>query len=615
VQLNAQINDGTLTTTGSGVIHGVANGPILNGVTNSGTYQVPDGTTTALEGTITNTGAVQLNSTGVYGATLNLLGSGITLTGGGTVTLSDQARNSLNGTLDNQNNTISGSGSMGQGTLTNSGVINATSANHNHLLIFYSGDLVTNTGTMEASSGGTLDIQTNVANTGGAIQALAGTGTSAGGTVLVTGVTVTGGALKTSGTGVNTGVVISNNTTFNGIANAGTLQVADNTQTFLEGTIHNTGLIQLLSTSQGSNLRMIGNVTLSGSGSLTMLNKTSVWGKTGSEILTNQSTIQGSGNLGLGFMGLVNKGTILANQTTPLTIWPDSNGFNNMGKLSVAQGSTLDITIGPFLNFSGTTLTGGAYLVTGTLQFDNANIVTNAANITLTGTSSQIIDQSSHNALASFATNASSGSFTLSGGQVFAAGAFSNAGRTTISKGSTFTAGGSGYTQTGGTTRVDGTLATSGLTSFRSGDLLDLAAGPINIQGGSVFGTGNLSASVNSSGVVTPADSAAKTGVLTITGAYTQNPAGALDINIAGTTPGKQFDRLAVTGAASLSGTLNIGLLNGFVPAVGSVFGILTASSVSGRFATVNGASINSSEHFVVKYNANNVTLHVVTGP
>ena len=96
---------------------------------------------------------------------------------------------------------------------------------------------------------------------------------------------------------------------------------------------------------------------------------------------------------------------------------------------------------------------------------------------------------------------------------------------------------------------------------------------------------------------------------------YTQNPAGALDINIAGTTPGKQFDRLAVTGAASLSGTLNIGLLNGFVPAVGSVFGILTASSVSGRFATVNGASINSSEHFVVKYNANNVTLHVVTGP
>jgi hypothetical protein len=64
-----------------------------------------------------------------------------------------------------------------------------------------------------------------------------------------------------------------------------------------------------------------------------------------------------------------------------------------------------------------------------------------------------------------------------------------------------------------------------------------------------------------------------------------------------------------------LSGTLNIGLLNGFVPALGSVFGILTASSVSGRFATVHGASINSGEHFVVKYNANNVTLHVVTGP
>src|ERR1035438_1324445 len=120
-----------------------------------------------------------------------------------------------------------------------------------------------------------------------------------------------------------------------------------------------------------------------------------------------------------------------------------------------------------------------------------------------------------------------------------------------------------------------------------------LPPSPIDIQGGSVFGTGNLSASVNSSGVITPADSGAKTGVLTITGAYTQNPAGALDINIAGNTPGKQCDRLAVTGTASLSGTLNIGLLNGFVPALGSVFGILTASSVSGRFATVHGASID----------------------
>jgi hypothetical protein len=540
----------------------------------------------------------------------------VTLTGGGTVTLSDQVRNSVFGTLVNQNNTISGSGTMGQGTLTNGGIINATSANHNHLSIFYSGDLVTNTGTMEASSGGTLDLVTNVTNTGGTIEALPGSGTSAGGTVTLATVTVTGGTLKTRGSGVNAGNMISTNSTFNGIVNAGTLQVADNTETFLQGNITNTGLIKLLSTSQGSNLRIIGNVTLSGKGSLNMLANTFVWGaSTSNEILTNRSTIQGAGNIGNGFMGLVNQGTIFANQTTPLTIRTNSNAFNNKGKLSVAKGSILDITGGPFLNFSGTTLNSGTYLVTGTLQFDNANIVTNAANITLSGTSSQIIDQSSHNALASFATNASSGGFTLSGGQSLATGAFSNAGGMTISKGSTFTAGGSGYTQTGGTTTVDGTVATSGLTSFRSGDLLQVAAGPINIQGGSVFGTGNLSASVNSSGVITPADSAAKTGILTITGAYTQNPAGTLDINIAGTSAGTQFDQLAVTGIASLGGTLNIGLLNGFVPAVGSTFQILTASSVSGKFATVNGASISSSEHFVVKYSANNVTLHVVTGP
>ncbi len=75
------INGGTLTTTGSEVIRSFSNGPLLNGVTNSGTYQVTDRTNTALQGTITNTGAVQVNST-VDFAVLNMNGT-VTLTEGG----------------------------------------------------------------------------------------------------------------------------------------------------------------------------------------------------------------------------------------------------------------------------------------------------------------------------------------------------------------------------------------------------------------------------------------------------------------------------------------------------------------------------------------------------
>jgi hypothetical protein len=100
---------------------------------------------------------------------------------------------------------------------------------------------------------------------------------------------------------------------------------------------------------------------------------------------------------------------------------------------------------------------------------------------------------------------------------------------------------------------------------------------------------------------------------LKVAGAYTQTAVGALDANIAGANSG-QFNVLNVTGNATLGGTLNIGLLNNFVPLIGAQFEILTAKHVTGTFATVNGTKINSSEHFSVTYNSDNVTLTVVSG-
>src|SRR4029077_18583202 len=187
-----------------------------------------------------------------------------------------------------------------------------------------------------------------------------------------------------------------------------------------------------------------------------------------------------------------------------------AGNFTNNGTLTVgSSNSTFDVN-GNLTNFSGTTLTGGTYNVTGTLQFNNANIVTNAANITLTGTSSQIIDQLSNNALANFATN--NGSFTLAGNRSFTtAGNFANAGAFTINTGSTFTLGGPGiFTQSGGTTTDDGTLS---------------ASGAVNLQGGSLFGKGLITGALTSSsaGTVTPGDALSMTAILTDHGAYSQN--------------------------------------------------------------------------------------------
>ena len=114
--------------------------------------------------------------------------------------------------------------------------------------------------------------------------------------------------------------------------------------------------------------------------------------------------------------------------------------------------------------------------------------------------------------------------------------------------------------------------------------------------------------------VLTPGDSATVTGKLTVADTYTQSSSGALDIQINGATAGTKYDHLKVTQGATLGGTLNIALGSGFTPTVGETFTILTASSVSDTFATVNGLAINGSEHFTITYNAGSVVLTVVSG-
>src|SRR5262249_25628477 len=55
-----------------------------------------------------------------------------------------------------------------------------------------------------------------------------------------------------------------------------------------------------------------------------------------------------------------------------------AGNFTNNGTLTVGDSTSKFDVNGNLTNFSGTTLTGGTYNVTGTLQFNGANIVTNA---------------------------------------------------------------------------------------------------------------------------------------------------------------------------------------------------------------------------------------------
>jgi outer membrane autotransporter protein len=93
-------------------------------------------------------------------------------------------------------------------------------------------------------------------------------------------------------------------------------------------------------------------------------------------------------------------------------------------------------------------------------------------------------------------------------------------------------------------------------------------------------------------------------GLLTIAGDYTQGAGGVVVVEIAGLTAGSNFDQLAITGQATLDGTLTV-RLSGFVPNSGDSFAILTFSSGTGTFATING----DGGAFTPSYDATDVTL------
>ncbi|MFT5124282.1 MAG: cytoskeletal protein CcmA (bactofilin family) [Verrucomicrobiales bacterium] len=99
-------------------------------------------------------------------------------------------------------------------------------------------------------------------------------------------------------------------------------------------------------------------------------------------------------------------------------------------------------------------------------------------------------------------------------------------------------------------------------------------------------------------------------GTLTINGNFTQTISGSLDIDIDGSAPSTDYDVLAITGSASLSGTLN--LTTGFTALLNDTFDILTYTSLSGTFDTVNGIDLGAGLQYDLDYGVGDLTLTVV---
>ena len=250
----------------------------------------------------------------------------------------------------------------------------------------------------------------------------------------------------------------------------------------------------------------------------------------------------GSTLLSGGVVSLAGPGT-----TGSITTDPEGGGRAGGGTLTVGGASTLSAAT--FVTFSGggTTVFQGTLTTPGTVRVLGSTtirlegttncsgafwslgesaqpdaVVENAGTLNMTGCTGIFSGGGSQGVvrnLAGAALNRTSGSDTVNVSRL------ENAGTVNLGSGTLFS---TNYTQTGGTTALaSGTTLQSTSTAL--------------LQGGTLRGTGTVDVSVaNTGGTIAPG---ASPGVLTIDGDYTQGAGGTLQTEIAGTTPGTQFDR------------------------------------------------------------------------
>lgn len=278
------------------------------------------------------------------------------------------------------------------------------------------------------------------------------------------------------------------------------------------------------------------------------------------------------------------------------------------GAVAVGSGSTFEVN-GTITNFAGGVFTDGRLTVSGTLRFNDADISTVAADLSLNEPGAQIVNQSNQDAFQNLATVTSAGSLSISNGRdLSTTGTLANAGALNVGA-----PGGAATTLT-----VAGAFnQTSGATTLANGTIN--AAGGFNLMGGLLSGNGTINGSMVSHGSISPG---ASPGLLAVVGDVQQMLDGAINIQIGGLGRGVAvagYDAVDISGALTFenqaAGELNVSLIDGFVPRLGDAFHIVSFGSHDGGFGGVTGLEISGILRFEVLYSVTEITLVVVPGP
>src|ERR1700686_773275 len=241
------------------------------------TLTLVDGTIFTVFGpTISNAGAFFMNANS--GVNMDINGS-VTLSGAGALKMSNSSANTIFGygqgtgaTLTNQS-TIQGSGTINPGcsnTFNNQHTVNANQTTP--LIISICSETSKNSGTLEATNGGTLLLEGNTEgggtfdNTGGTIQAGVGSIVQLYGSALVKNGNLTATSTGATQCNGNNGFC-----RLDGVTITGTHQVISGGE-FLANTITNNGSFQMGTSTVNVNLDIVGIATLNGADGLTMSN-------------------------------------------------------------------------------------------------------------------------------------------------------------------------------------------------------------------------------------------------------------------------------------------------------------------------------------------------------
>jgi hypothetical protein len=338
-----------------------------------------------------------------------------------------------------------------------------------------------------------------------------------------------------------------------------TVQTQLGASTFnVTGTFFNNGTFGLLNSGDVANLGALVNT-----GHVHV-----VAGATLNDSLTNSGTIDIDGTHNVAGSLINNSGGVInINSGGALNV--DASG----GPSSNLNDGTININHGS-LNFTDNGL-GNAITLSGagTINLLNGGLITGSADETLDISSATISGNGSISGFGQIVNSQGGGTTNIQSGGVIDVQNF----------------------YVNGTTQVDGTLI--------SPNVQVAAGGQLTGNGGTIVGN------LTNAGVLSPGTGTAP-GTLSVNGNVTLTPSSTFGEQIGGLNT---FGQLLVSGNLFLDGTLDIQLLAGYTPSIGSTFLFIDPLAISGAFATINGSTINASEEFEVIYNANNVELCVVS--